>query len=228
MDIKPDHCVLLKQNIKESNLNSLSTICPENELNLFEDIILSGPQKKNSELEELDSISLLEVGSVCLQDSKQPDFNATILIDQQTQLKKVKVQSEVFTFLTIKQLLDEKPKKNCCNCSKNNCLRLHCVCFKRLGYCTSECGCKSCLNLEEYQKARDFVIQKTKMINSKAFVKKTLEVKEGIFVSQTGCKCKTNCSKKYCECRRLGAKCSPICRCNSCINDKVELDREQI
>lgn len=120
-----------------------------------------------------------------------------------------------------------------CNCKSSNCLRLHCACFKELGYCKPTCRCANCLNRNEFTQARNFTIEKTKLILSSAFVNN--EPKEVVDingnpqkVNPKGCSCTTGCSKNYCNCRRIGGKCSHICKCEECFNDKVDLSREAI
>lgn len=124
----------------------------------------------------------------------------------------------------------ENKKKSCkkCNCKKNNCLRLYCVCFKELGFCGKDCGCTGCFNNEKHLKARDFVIEKTKLISNYAFKNKTVILKNNEKISKRGCKCKKSCLKHYCECRRLNSKCSPICKCESCLNSKLMINKDEI
>ena len=123
-----------------------------------------------------------------------------------------------------------KTKVSCkkCNCKKNNCLRLYCVCFKELGFCSKECGCTGCFNNKDNLKARDFVIEKTKLISNYAFKNKTVILKNKEKISKRGCKCKTSCLKHYCECRRLSSKCSSICKCESCLNSKIKINKKEI
>lgn len=117
-----------------------------------------------------------------------------------------------------------------CKCKNSNCLRLHCSCFKVLGYCGKNCKCRNCLNIHKYKKAREFVIQKTKFINKMAFKEKTTIIKNinGSKIVLDGCNCSKGCKNNYCGCKKVGGKCSPICRCNECQNSKVFLSREEI
>lgn len=119
-----------------------------------------------------------------------------------------------------------------CSCTKTNCIRLKCVCFKELGYCKPSCVCFNCLNNKKNDKLRNFVIEKTKIISSKAFKNTLVIVKddngEEIKINANGCKCKTDCSKKYCECRKINGRCSYICKCTQCVNNKLEMERSKI
>lgn len=118
-----------------------------------------------------------------------------------------------------------------CNCRNTKCLRLNCKCFKTLGYCSPDCGCSDCLNRTECADVRDFVVKKTREINRNAFQSKavTLDTADGgPVLNSQGCSCKTGCQKNYCECFRLGAGCSLICKCLQCRNTMVVLEREQV
>ena len=67
----------------------------------------------------------------------------------------------------------------------------------------------------------------TQEINPHAFESRVIEVKvNNKMISLTkGCNCsKNNCLKKYCECRKLGLRCSSMCRCTSCENCKISID----
>ena len=119
-----------------------------------------------------------------------------------------------------------------CACTKTNCVRLKCICFKELGYCKPSCLCLNCLNTKKNDKLRNFIIEKTKIISSKAFKDTIVHVKndkgEEVKINAIGCKCKTDCSKKYCECRKIGGRCSYICKCVNCTNSKLEMDKDKI
>jgi hypothetical protein len=117
-----------------------------------------------------------------------------------------------------------------CKCKNSKCLRLHCSCFKTLGYCGKNCRCRNCLNLPKYNKAREFVINKTKVINKMAFCQKIATIKHinGAKIMMEGCNCTKGCNSNYCGCKKIGGFCSPICRCVECQNSKISLTREEI
>ena len=117
-----------------------------------------------------------------------------------------------------------------CRCGKSKCVRLHCRCFRDLEYCATFCKCVDCLNTIKHKTARDFIIQKTKEINQKAFVSKFSVIpsnnKKSLYVE--GCLCKTGCNRKYCECFKNGTGCSPLCKCSDCLNTILSIPKEEL
>lgn len=92
-----------------------------------------------------------------------------------------------------------------CSCSKTNCNRYYCECFRSGLYCI-DCNCKNCQNKppENWTSNRN-----TSSIPNKP---KTELVT---------CTCtKSGCNKKYCECYKNGSKCNPLCRCVACENSE--------
>jgi len=118
----------------------------------------------------------------------------------------------------------KKKKGVGCNCARSQCLRLHCKCFRDLKYCSWQCGCNGCCNTPSFDTERMFVIDSTKRINPNAFTRKIVQTESQETVNSEGCRCKTGCSKKYCDCFRNGAGCSPICKCQHCKNQRVDLE----
>lgn len=178
-------------------------------------------------------------------DSKISDYN--IFSSQQKDNKKSILNISNFDFETKSHFakqkkFSEKKKKKLkktksnfldlekgCKCNKSNCLRLHCSCFSILGFCSQFCKCKNCLNKSEYNKPRDFVIKKTKMIYKNAFKKKSKKIHiNGFVINSEGCNCNKGCINNYCGCKKINGKCSPICKCLNCVNDKIFISREEI
>lgn len=134
--------------------------------------------------------------------------------------------------IKVKKTVNKKKHKHTgCKCKKTKCTRLHCICFRERGYCGPECGCLDCLNREEYadtiKKVRDF----TKEINPLAFKSKiqVVGLKDGKKIHNRGCSCsKNNCMKNYCECHKNGLACSPLCKCEGCKNEKIDLNAEEV
>lgn len=110
-----------------------------------------------------------------------------------------------------------------CSCTKSKCLRLHCKCFRTLGFCSKDCGCVDCFNEPRFEAERESVIHMMKKIYPQAFVSKIVKADDQLALNSQGCRCKTGCSKNYCDCYRNGIGCSPICKCHSCTNKKVEI-----
>jgi hypothetical protein len=115
-----------------------------------------------------------------------------------------------------------------CSCNKSKCLRLHCKCFSKLGYCGPNCGCVDCGNVPEFNTERNYVIEQTKKIFPYAFESKIVSSENNYSLNSRGCRCKTGCNKHYCECFKNGVGCSPICKCNSCKNTKLEIAVEEV
>jgi hypothetical protein len=97
-----------------------------------------------------------------------------------------------------------KKEKTCCNCTKTQCLKKYCECFANNNYC-EDCNCKNCMN-----KFMDINPQNGIKINENENENENEKI---------NCTCsKSNCNKKYCECFKVGKKCSKICRCLNCLN----------
>ena len=127
----------------------------------------------------------------------------------------------------IKKRIYKKESCKGCKCSKSKCLRLHCICFRSGNFCGDSCNCKGCFNNLENKDLVKEVVNVTKDINSQAFKSRVLEIEleQGTIKLTSGCSCsKNNCLKNYCECRKNGLGCSPLCKCENCKNDKIELD----
>ena len=90
-----------------------------------------------------------------------------------------------------------------CSCSKTQCNRYYCECFRSGLYCR-DCNCKNCQNKPpencSSNRHTTFISNKTK-------------------TELVACTCtKSGCNKKYCECYKNGSKCNSSCRCVGCEN----------
>ena len=65
--------------------------------------------------------------------------------NQQTMQTILPTTKDSFTNILDETTLEENTKVGC-SCSKSNCMRLNCSCFKNQGYCSKECRCVNCLN----------------------------------------------------------------------------------
>ena len=133
--------------------------------------------------------------------------------------------------LTQNNSSNKNSKKCGCRCKKTKCTRLHCICFRERGYCGDHCSCTDCFNREEFsdtiKKIRDF----TKEINPLAFQSKIEAIgnENRQKIHNRGCSCRKNeCRKNYCECFKNGLSCSPLCKCENCKNEKVEIDVSKV
>ena len=116
-------------------------------------------------------------------------------------------------------------KQFSCNCKKSKCLKIYCECFKNGEYCYN-CNCLGCTNTPDNEIERNQILntlkEKSKFKNEDSW-KKEIDDKNLII----GCNCsKSNCSKKYCECYKLGKKCSEACRCRDCKNFQATKDEK--
>lgn len=84
-----------------------------------------------------------------------------------------------------------------CTCSKSQCQKEYCSCFKNGKGCNERCSCQGCKNIQDSQNENRQIRKKTIII----------------------CNCtKSKCSKKYCECYAAGRKCGEDCKCLDCRN----------
>ena len=99
-----------------------------------------------------------------------------------------------------------KKDKPCCSCTKTKCIKKYCECFANNKYCL-DCHCQNCMNK---------LIELNPLLsnNSNNSILEYESEKD-----KTICTCtKSNCCKKYCECFKIGKKCSNKCRCLNCMN----------
>ena len=142
--------------------------------------------------------------------------------------KKVKKTKTIYTKSSNRRKKTNKRRsQKGCRCSKSKCLRLHCVCFRNGSFCGKDCGCQGCYNSKSNQALVKEVRKATKDINSQAFESRFVELKVNnkILRFTKGCSCsKNNCQKNYCECFKNGLPCTPLCKCESCYNDKCDIE----
>lgn len=139
----------------------------------------------------------------------------------------VGIKSDKKTILKKQKKLYNKFHRKGCNCSKNKCLRLHCVCFRSGLICGKNCRCKGCFNRNDNIEFVEKVRKATKDINSEAFKSKILEttINDKVLRFTKGCSCcKNNCLNNYCECFKYGLGCTPLCQCNGCSNEKCYIE----
>lgn len=225
-----------KQNIKQnSTMATIQWALEENqELN---QMLLEEKEKKEGAFRKskssflemnLDDIKSLQ--SLNLDDVKEKSDQKSLFFDSETKNSTSQSESNHQTEENSAKPKRKKVRKNSyqgCKCKNSNCLRLHCSCFKELGYCGEGCRCTNCLNTKDNFEARNFVIQKTKKIYKKAFETKDIMIK-GVKINKYGCNCSKGCEDNYCGCKKINGRCSPICRCISCTNNKISLTKQEI
>lgn len=163
---------------------------------------------------EIRDSTRLRVNNVCIEISLSAtdDIEATSLLtslSQRLPLKRSPPSSPPHT------------RQTTCKCSKSQCLKLYCDCLASGFFCVG-CNCVGCLNTEENAQQRAQAMERISTRDSRAFKPKGRLVKtEGSVqtIHNRGCNCaKSKCSKKYCECFGIGAKCSSKCNCVGCRN----------
>ncbi len=98
-----------------------------------------------------------------------------------------------------------------CSCSKTQCNRYYCECYRSGLYCI-DCNCKNCQNIPP----KNYVSNRHQKIT---------QTKSDIVT----CTCtKSGCNKKYCECYKNGTKCNSACRCVSCENSENFLNVKRL
>ena len=91
-----------------------------------------------------------------------------------------------------------------CSCSKTQCNRKYCECYNSGNYCV-DCNCKNCNNKPP----------ENSYTNKHPTDEQSKIKKEKIICTCT----KSGCNKNYCECFKIGQKCSSLCRCIGCENN---------
>ena len=91
-----------------------------------------------------------------------------------------------------------------CSCSKTQCNRKYCECYNSGNYCV-DCNCKNCNNKPPVNS----------YTNKHPSDEQSKMKKEKIICTCT----KSGCNKNYCECFKIGQKCSILCRCIGCENN---------
>lgn len=94
-----------------------------------------------------------------------------------------------------------------CTCSKSQCLKLYCHCFRSGLVCGRHCRCENCLNSAKNQ-------EQVAAMRLQNIARKSQ-------ASEVFCNCRMSfCEKNYCACARSGLGCSKLCKCFNCKNSK--------
>ena len=98
-----------------------------------------------------------------------------------------------------------------CSCSKTQCNRKYCECYNSGNYCV-DCNCKNCNNKPP----------ENSYTNKRPSDEQSKIKKEKVICTCT----KSGCNKNYCECFKIGQKCSALCRCIGCENnDQIQIKK---
>ncbi|MCQ2820191.1 MAG: TCR domain-containing protein [archaeon] len=114
-----------------------------------------------------------------------------------------------------------------CTCTKTGCKKKYCACYQKGYSCNPKCECKSCKNNKQedytmiYPVNRGFGMPPGRMpIGQSSFIGLGINAFGGQSSTEDViCNCsRSNCTKKYCECYKVGKICSEACRCVNCEN----------
>jgi hypothetical protein len=246
----------INQSLRTISMNNIYSPCPKkyqqfsqtgirkrNKISLFNDDLFQSPtspllNKRNFELFENSSQQKLKNLKSKKNKNAKSEKNKQKFLQKNKQKflqkkKTLKASTGIQKIISnIKRKKSSSKNKKCgCRCKKTKCTRLHCICFREKGYCGDGCSCTDCYNREEFadtiKKIRDF----TKEINPLAFQSKiqTIDLDNGQKIHNRGCSCSKNqCQKNYCECFKNGLSCSPLCKCENCKNEKVDIDVSKV
>jgi hypothetical protein len=64
-----------------------------------------------------------------------------------------------------KKIKEEDKYKTGCNCTKSNCLKSYCICYKNGVVCNSKCSCRNCVNNSSNQVLTNLYNKKEKSMN---------------------------------------------------------------
>ncbi|XP_023698001.2 spexin prohormone 2 isoform X2 [Paramormyrops kingsleyae] len=132
------------------------------------------------------------------------------------------------SLIRISEFPGDSRSKRPCNCTKSQCLKFYCDCFANGEIC-SNCNCINCHNNTVHESERIKAIKTYLKRNPEAFQPK---IASGILGElngrhNKGCNCKrSGCLKNYCECYEAKIMCSYICKCVSCKNYDLRLERK--
>ena len=157
-------------------------------------------------------------GSHLKEEKKQPlklehNFLLNNLQNEKEDFFQDKKENKNYPGLFNYQNIPEKNNKNF-NFNENNktqCNRKYCECYNSGNYCV-DCNCKNCNNKPP----------ENSYTNKRPSDEQSKIKKEKVICTCT----KSGCNKNYCECFKIGQKCSALCRCIGCENnDQIQMKK---
>lgn len=110
---------------------------------------------------------------------------------------------------------DVSKSRPICNCTKSQCLKLYCACFREGLVCSQKCKCTHCMNT---------IVNKDEVMKRRN--QKIIRLKEE--KDETFCNCRMSfCEKSYCICARNEKGCSSMCKCFHCKNKFGAKDKDK-
>ena len=91
--------------------------------------------------------------------------NCSNVIGNEINIKKVYDEVVGKNPVSMKLNLQKKSKTNGCNCSKSNCLKKYCECYKAGLKCSKICRCKICENMENKEESSINISEDAKEVN---------------------------------------------------------------
>lgn len=138
----------------------------------------------------------------------QPQFNMNQATFPQAITKIRQAQDEIFSHdgeRGGKVPIHVSEGRPSCNCTKSQCLKLYCMCFRKGYPCNEKCKCHQCMN----------TVKNHELAN----LRRTQKIMRQTETETIFCNCRMSfCEKSYCACARNGLGCSKLCKCFNCKN----------